>query len=68
MSEDFSKYDFDYFEKIYKETFQKGETFSSEIGEEIAEQLQKMAKEYNDWLKNRMENDTGTISESIENQ
>ena len=56
----------DYFENIYKNTMQKNVTFSKEMGEEMQREFQKMLDEYNEWLKQK-QNDTGTISESIDN-
>ena len=46
-----SKYDYKYFENLYTETIQKGETFCPEMREKIEEELIKMAEQYNNWLK-----------------
>ena len=63
-----SKYDYEYFENVYTEVIQKGETFCPEMREKIQEELIKMAEQYNKWLEEQEENDTGTISEGTGNQ
>ena len=58
----------DYFEDIYKGLFQNKVTFSKEIIEEMQQEFQKMSLEYKNWLKERKkQNDTGTISDGIDN-
>ena len=42
-----------FFENIYENTLQKGETFSKEMGEEIKKEIEKMLKQREEWLKNK---------------
>ena len=67
MSKEIPKYDYEYFEKFYNETFQNRETFCSDMRDKIAQELVKMSEQFNNWLKEKEENDTGTISESVDN-
>lgn len=39
------------FESLYKNVLQKGVTFSSEMGKEIHNELDKMIKQRDEWLK-----------------
>jgi hypothetical protein len=69
MDNNHKKFAWDYFEGIYKGLFQNKETFSKEIIEEMQQEFQKMSLEYKNWLEERKkQNDTGTISDGIENQ
>ena len=43
----------DFFENIYENTIKKGQTFSHEIGENIKEEIEKMYKQREEWLKNK---------------
>lgn len=47
------KYDYNFFEDIYKNSLQKGETFSKDMGKHIQEELEKMLKQKEEWLKNK---------------
>ena len=40
----------DFFENFYKNSIQEGKTFSLDIYEQIQNEMDKMAKEYNDWI------------------
>ena len=44
-----NSYSWDFFENLYKNTLQKGETFSEEMGEEIQSELKKMYQQYKEW-------------------
>ena len=72
MNNDNIKYDYNFFENIYKNSLQKGETFSKDMGKHIQEELEKMLKQKEEWLKHKKEkqkeNDTRTISKSNPNQ
>ncbi|GEM_PF-6483263 len=46
-------YGWDFFESLYKNTLQKGETFSEEMGSEIQKELNKMINQYKEWLNNK---------------
>lgn len=45
-----NSFGWEYFEKLYKNTIQKGETFSKEMGEEIGNEMKKMYEQYKEWL------------------
>lgn len=72
MSKDNVNYGWNYFEDIYENVMKKNITFSNEMGEHIKKEIQKMYEQREEWLKNnrqkKKEDDTGTISKSIENQ
>lgn len=51
MSEKKINYGWDFFEDIYNETIRKGETFSYDMGEIIQEELEKMKRQRDEWLK-----------------
>ena len=40
---------------IYENVIQKGETFSNDMGKEIQEELEKMKRQRDEWLKNNKE-------------
>lgn len=68
MADNNINYGWDFFEDIYENTLKKGQTFSNDMGEIIQQELQRIYKEREDWLKNKEqkqeEDDTGTVSES----
>lgn len=43
----------DFFENIYENSIKKGETFSFEMGEHIKQELEKMKKQKEEWLKEK---------------
>lgn len=51
MSEKKINYGWDFFEGIYNETIRNGETFSHDMGEIIQEELEKMKRQRDEWLK-----------------
>ncbi len=51
MSEKKINYGWDFFEDIYNETIRKGQTFSYDMGEIIQEELEKMKRQRDEWLK-----------------
>lgn len=71
MSKDNVNYGWNYFEDVYENVMKKNITFSKEMGEQIKKEFQKMYEQREEWLKNnkqkKKEDDTGTVSESIEN-
>jgi hypothetical protein len=46
-------YGWEYFENIYNNMKQSGETFSEEMGQHIKEEIKKMYKQREEWLKNQ---------------
>lgn len=54
---DKQSYGWDFFESLYKNTLQKGETFSEEMGLEIQTELNKMFNQYKEWLNNKEKNE-----------
>jgi len=51
----------DFFEEIYENNIRKGQTFSYEMGEVIQQELEKMQKQKEEWLKNRQEKDDNDV-------
>lgn len=51
MSEKKINYGWDFFEDIYENTLKKGETFSHDMGEIIQEELEKMKRQRDEWIK-----------------
>lgn len=51
MSEKKINYGWDFFEDIYENTLKKGETFSYDMGEIIQEELEKMKRQRDEWIK-----------------
>ena len=45
----------DFFEGIYNETIRNGETFSHDMGKIIQDELEKMKRQRDEWLKNNKE-------------
>lgn len=52
-----------FFEKIYDSTVRKGETFSSEMGDVIRRELEKMKSQMDEWKKSSHEDENGYICE-----
>lgn len=46
-------YVMDFFAKLFEDNCKKGETFSKEIGEQIQEELKKMQRQKEEWLRNK---------------
>ena len=46
-------YGWEYFENIYNDMKQSGETFSYDMGQYIEEEIKKMCKQREEWLKNQ---------------
>ncbi len=44
-------YGWDFFEGIYDETIKNGQTFSHDMGKIIQEELEKMKRQRDEWLK-----------------
>lgn len=43
----------DFFENIYENTLRKGQSISPEMGEYIQQEIEKMNKQKEEWLKNQ---------------
>ena len=52
----------DFFEGIYNETIRNGETFSHDMGKIIQDELEKMKKQRDEWLKNNNNNEKTNIT------
>ena len=55
MSEQKLNYGWDFFEDLYENTLKKGQTFSNEMGDVIQQELEKMYKQREEWLKRNKE-------------
>lgn len=51
MSEKKINYGWDFFEDIYNETIKGGQTFSHDMGKIIQDELEKMKRQRDEWLK-----------------
>lgn len=51
MSEKKINYGWDFFEGIYNETIKGGQTFSHDMGKIIQDELEKMKRQRDEWLK-----------------
>ena len=51
MSEKKINYGWDFFEDIYDETIKGGQTFSHDMGKIIQDELEKMKRQRDEWLK-----------------
>lgn len=51
--EEKNNYGWKYFEDIYNNTMKKGITFSDEMGKHIKDELDRLVKEREEWLKNK---------------
>ena len=47
---------------IYENVIQKGETFSNDMGKIIQDELEKMKKQRDEWLKNHNNNEKTSIT------
>lgn len=55
MSEQKLNYGWDFFEDLYENTLKKGQTFSNEMSDVIQQELEKMYKQREEWLKRNKE-------------
>ena len=55
MTEQKLNYGWDFFEDLYENTLKKGQTFSNEMGDVIQQELEKMYKQREEWLKRNKE-------------
>ena len=55
MSEQKLNYGWDFFEDLYENTLKKGQTFSNEMGDVIQQELEKMYRQREEWLKRNKE-------------
>ena len=49
---------------IYENVIQKGETFSNDMGKIIQDELEKMKKQRDEWLKNHNNNEKTSITDN----
>ena len=54
----------DFFEGIYNETIRNGETFSHDMGKIIQDELEKMKKQRDEWLKSNNNEETNITDNS----
>ena len=55
MTEQKLNYGWDFFEDLYENTLKKGQTFSNEMSDVIQQELEKMYKQREEWLKRNKE-------------
>ena len=56
MTEQKLNYGWDFFEDLYENTLKRGQTFSNEMGDVIQQELEKMYRQREEWLKRNKEN------------